>query len=100
MNETNLQREVEQLRARLAVLEQLQEEQERAVLEQSQKLQQALDQAREQARRLAHSEQAHRRQTHILQSILAGMGDGVLVADAAGRVVLANPAARQILGVD
>src|SRR5690349_21200466 len=100
MRETNRQLDVEQLRARVAVLEQLQEAQERAVLEQAQQLQEAIDQAREQARRLAQSEEAHRHQTHVLQSILAGMGDGVVVADATGHAVLVNPAARKILGAD
>jgi len=38
------------------------------------------------------------RQSNILQSILNSMGDGVIVADAAGKVFLFNPAARRLLG--
>ena len=37
------------------------------------------------------------RQTAILESILRSMGDGVLVADADGQLVLQNPAAQRIL---
>jgi PAS domain S-box-containing protein len=47
---------------------------------------------------LAHSELALREQTRILQSVLDCMGDGVVVADAAGRFLIFNPAARRILG--
>src|SRR6266511_4296851 len=92
-------REVEQLRARVAALEQLQEEHDRVVLEQSLKLRQAVEQAREQARQVAHSEEALRQQTRILHSILDSMGHGVAVADAKGRFLIFNPAARQVLGI-
>ena len=37
--------------------------------------------------------------TRLLQSMLANMGDGVVVADEAGNVLLFNPAAERILGV-
>ena len=43
---------------------------------------------------LAHSELALREQTRILQSVLDCMGDGVVVADATGRFLVFNPAAR------
>lgn len=41
-----------------------------------------------------------RRQTSLLQSILDGMSDGVVVADGQGRLVLFNPAAHAILGLE
>jgi PAS domain S-box-containing protein len=47
-------------------------------------------------RRLA--EDALRRQTVILRSILDSMAEGVLVADADGRLVLMNPAAERLVG--
>lgn len=42
-------------------------------------------------------EEAIRRQTRILRSILDSIGDGVVVADEDGNFVLFNPAAEQIL---
>jgi PAS domain S-box-containing protein len=45
------------------------------------------------------AEEALRRQTHILQSILDGMSEGVVVADEAGQLLLWNPAAEQIIGM-
>lgn len=53
--------------------------------------------AEQRAQELARSEEALRRQTRILQSILDSMGDGVVVTDAAGQLLLLNPAARRIL---
>ena len=47
---------------------------------------------------LARSERAVRGKTRILQSVLDCMGDGVVVADASGRFLIFNPAARRILG--
>jgi signal transduction histidine kinase/response regulator RpfG family c-di-GMP phosphodiesterase len=47
---------------------------------------------------LAQSEAALRQQTKILQSILDSMGDGVIVSDQNGKMVLLNPAARQMVG--
>ncbi|MFO1497648.1 MAG: PAS domain S-box protein [Verrucomicrobiota bacterium] len=48
---------------------------------------------------LVQSETALRRQAQVLQSILNSMGDGVIVADADGRILLRNPAAEPLLGV-
>jgi len=48
---------------------------------------------------LRQSQQALQRQTGILQSVLDSMGDGVVVADELGRLVLANPAAERIVGI-
>ncbi len=47
---------------------------------------------------LARSEAAFRQQTKLLQSILDNMGDGVLVADENGKMVLMNPATEKMLG--
>ena len=52
----------------------------------------------EQQEALARSEAAYRRQTKILRSVLDNMGDGVLVADDKGKMVLLNPAAEQMVG--
>ena len=46
---------------------------------------------------LGRSEAALRKQTAVLQSILNSMGDGVIVADAHGRLLLSNPEAERLL---
>ena len=53
--------------------------------------------AEQRALQLAESEAALLRQTSILQSILNSMGDGVIVADAAGKILLFNPAAERLI---
>jgi signal transduction histidine kinase len=53
--------------------------------------------AEQRALELAQSETALRRQTNILQSILNSMGDGVIVADASGKILLFNPAAERLI---
>jgi len=53
--------------------------------------------AEQRALQLAQSEAALRRQTNILQSILNSMGDGVIVADATGKILLFNPAAERLM---
>jgi len=52
----------------------------------------------EQQAALARSEAAFRQQTKLLQSILDSMGDGVLVVDENGKMVLLNPAAEAMVG--
>jgi PAS domain S-box-containing protein len=52
----------------------------------------------EQQEALARSEAAYRRQTKILRSVLDSMGDGVLVTDEHGKMVLINPAAEHMVG--
>ena len=47
---------------------------------------------------LRQSQDNVQRQTDILQSILDSMGDGVAVAGRDGKLILMNPAGRQILG--
>ncbi len=54
--------------------------------------------AEERATALAQSEDALRNQSNILRSILDSMGDGVVVADASGEILLFNPAATSLLG--
>src|SRR5580658_1731967 len=53
--------------------------------------------AEQRALQLAQSESALLRQTNILQSILNSMGDGVIVADAHGKILLFNPAAERLI---
>ncbi|MGA2174475.1 MAG: ATP-binding protein [Verrucomicrobiota bacterium] len=53
--------------------------------------------AEQRAQELARSEAALRQQTSILQSILNSMGDGVIVADAQGKILLFNPAAGRLI---
>ncbi|MBI1916012.1 MAG: PAS domain-containing protein [Planctomycetes bacterium] len=60
-------------------------------------LAQEVEQWQEVQRRQA--EEALRRQTNILQSILDNMSEGVLVVDADGRLVLSNPAAERLVGI-
>src|SRR5262245_21552622 len=98
MSDTVVSNELEWLRSRVAALEQLQEVHEKAVLDQSERLEQSLAELRERNRQLADSEQALRRQTGILQAVLDSMADGVAVADEHGKFLLFNPAAERILG--
>jgi PAS domain S-box-containing protein len=70
--------ELERLRSRLAALEQLVEVQDRAVLAQAGRIEEA---------------------ARILRSILDSMSDGVAVTDETGRFLHFNPAAAAILGL-
>jgi len=74
----------------------LQERRYREMLEQQVAERSALAQRRAEA--LDRSEEALREQMAILQSILTSMGDGVIVVDSSGRLVLQNPASEAILG--
>jgi two-component system, NtrC family, sensor kinase len=65
-------------------------------LEEIRRLNQTLE---EHASELARSETALREQTHILESVLVCMGDGVVVADRDGRFLVFNPAAERIVGL-
>ena len=47
---------------------------------------------------LERSEREQRQQHDVLQSVLDNMGDGVLVVDRDGKLILANPAAEQLHG--
>ncbi|MEO7557765.1 MAG: EAL domain-containing protein [Gammaproteobacteria bacterium] len=50
-----------------------------------------------QARKLSRAEEASRSQARVLQSVLDNMSEGVIVVDENMTVLLANPAAQQIL---
>src|ERR1700684_1190033 len=52
-----------------------------------------------QARELAKSDRKLVEQTRLLQCVLDGMGDGVVVADMNGNFLLFNPAAEKMLGI-
>ena len=56
--------------------------------------------AEQRALQLAQSEEAHQKQSRILQSILDSMSDGVIVADDEGSLILVNPAATTMLRLD
>lgn len=47
--------------------------------------------------RQRQTNEALRQQTNILESILNSMGDGVIVADAGGRIILFNPEAERLV---
>ena len=84
--------------SRLAVAEQLLRVYEDAVRTQSAGIVQAERALRERAEALARSEQALNEQTRIVNSVLRSMGDGVVVTDATGQLLVANPAVESILG--
>jgi signal transduction histidine kinase len=85
-----LQNEVAERTRAEANLKQLNETLEQRVAERSAA-------AEERAAQLARSESALREQRGILQSVLNSMGDGVMVADARGQIILFNPAAERLV---
>jgi signal transduction histidine kinase len=87
-----LQKEVAERKAAETRLQLLNQNLERIVAERTAA-------AEHRSRDLARSEAELRKQTKVLQSILNSMGDGVLVIDASGNVVLSNPEADRILEV-
>lgn len=91
----SLQKEVDQLREQVAALEQLLEVYEQETLDKSARLEQTLAALREHARQLSYSEEALR----VLKSILASMGEGVVVADEHGSFLFVNPSAEVTLGI-
>lgn len=84
--------------SRLAVAEQLLRVYEDAVRTQSVGIAEAERALRERAEALARSEQALSDQTRIVNSVLRSMGDGVVVTDAEGKLLIVNPAVESILG--
>ncbi len=84
--------------SRVAVAEQLLRVYENAVRTQSAGIAQAQQAFRERADALERSERALHEQTRIVNSILRSMGDGVVVTDGEGQLVVANPAIESILG--
>ena len=71
---------------------------EDAVRAQSEGIGKARQEVRDRATALERAEQAMREQAQIVNSILHSMGDGVVVTDVDGRLVLFNPAMERILG--
>ncbi len=71
---------------------------EDAVRAQAEGISSARQEVRDRAAALERAEQAMREQTQIVNSILHSMGDGVVVTDIDGRLVLFNPAMERILG--
>jgi PAS domain-containing protein len=96
MNEANLIQEVAELRSRLGTLESLRADYDRASQEQAQRLDQSLEELRKRNLELSDSEEAFRRMSRLLQSVLDSIGDGVAVTDARGQSLMLNPAGRQI----
>jgi PAS domain S-box-containing protein len=84
--------------SRVAAAEQLLRVYEDAVRTQSAGVVQAQQAFRERTDALERSERALHEQTRIVNSILRSMGDGVVVTDGEGRLVVANPAVESILG--
>ena len=84
--------------SRLAVAEQLLRVYEDAVRTQSAGIVEAERALHDRAEALERAEQALNEQTRIVNSVLRSMGDGVVVTDAMGRLVVANPAVESILG--
>ena len=83
----SLTEEVAQLKAQVAALEELLEVYEQETLEKSNRLEKTLQE-------LAYSDDALR----VLKSILASMGNGVVVVDETGKFLFINPAATEVLG--
>jgi PAS domain S-box-containing protein len=96
MNDANLIQEVAELRSRLGTLESLRADYDRASQEQAQRLDESLEELRKRNLDLTESEEAFRRMSRLLQSVLDSIGDGVAVTDARGQSLLMNPAGRQI----
>lgn len=84
--------------SRVTVAEQLLRVYEDAVRTQSAGIAQAQQALRDRADALQRSERALHEQTRIVNSILRSMGDGVVVTDGLGTLVVANPAIESILG--
>jgi signal transduction histidine kinase/CHASE3 domain sensor protein len=61
-------------------------------------LQERTAEAERRTEELAASEASKRKQAELLQCILDSMGDAVLVADQSGKLVLCNPAFRDLFG--
>ncbi len=84
--------------SRVAVAEQLLRVYEDAVRTQSAGIASARQAFQDRAEALERSERALEEQTRIVNSILRSMGDGVVVTDGQGNLVVANPAIESIFG--
>ena len=58
------------------------------------------DEVRERTRQLNESKDAIRTRSHRFQTTLDSVSDGVLTIDAGGNIILSNPAASKILGLE
>jgi PAS domain S-box-containing protein len=83
MNRTGANSEVHDLQERLAALEELQGAQEQELLDHTARLEASMRELRE--------------KTNILESVLGGMADAVVVADSHGKFLLFNPEAERLL---
>lgn len=59
-----------------------------------------IQEARRRARELALSRQFLEKQTHILQSVLDNLGEGVVLTDLSGHILMQNPAAMRLMNAD
>ncbi|MGQ0810008.1 MAG: PAS domain S-box protein, partial [Nitrospiraceae bacterium] len=87
------------LRSRIETLEHLLEVHEETTREQSGTLEQAIEELKNKSQTLERREAAIQEQTNRLQSIMASMGEGVLLLNRQGHLLLMNPAAEQMLGL-
>ena len=71
---------------------------ETRVIERTAELATAVDALHAEVNERKRAEEDLQRQTSILRSVLDSMADGVVVADARGRLILANPMAEKIFG--
>jgi two-component system NtrC family sensor kinase len=90
------QAEIEQLRAKVATLEELLVVYEESAVGQADELQQALTTLQERAQQLTHATTT----LQTLQSILDSMGEAVVVVNQQRQVLFANAASYQVLGID
>jgi PAS domain S-box-containing protein len=72
---------------------------ERRVAERPHELEASRDLSQTHAEELLRSKEALLKQSNILESVLANMGDGVVVADEKGKFLIFNPAAERIVGI-
>lgn len=86
-------------RSELTTLRRLHEVQQDTVAVQTARLEGALKEARLRAQELEESQKDLRRQTRLFESMLRGMGEGVVVTDLDGRVLLVNEVAKRVLGL-
>ncbi|HEX8201894.1 MAG TPA: PAS domain-containing protein, partial [Isosphaeraceae bacterium] len=91
--------EVLRLRAQIATLEQMLAGLAQTEAAQAERLVGVLRGLREHERQQARAAEAMRQQAAVLQSILDGLGSGVIVADLQGRFLHFNAAAERIMGV-
>jgi len=95
VNALNAQAQIDELQAQVLTLEQLLEVYEQETLEKSARLEKALEDLQHYSAQLEHSEAA----LQVVKSILASMGDCVMVADEQGKFLFLNHPAEALFGV-